>query len=332
MEQQLVERAGLTFEAISAVGVRGKNLVATLKGLWTLGQGYRQSRQIIRRFRPDVLFVTGGYVAVPVTLAARQMRVPVIIYLPDIEPGLAIKFLARFADKIAVTAAEAQQFFKPGLSVVTGYPARAALFEPINNAQADKKAARRRLGLDETLPVLFVFGGSRGARSLNQAISQEVEAYLAVCQIIHMTGHLDESRVAEKRAALAAPLQRRYQVYSYLHDEMIAALIAADLVISRAGASTLGEFPAVGLPAVLVPGPFAGLHQALNANYLAQHQAAVVVDNADLRDKLKPTVIDLITNEEKLEAMRQASQSLAQPQAACRLAQEIIKVSHYGRN
>lgn len=336
MEQALVERAGLTFESIAALGLRGKNPFASGQGLWALSQGYRQSRQIIRRFRPDVLFVTGGYVCVPVTLATWQAGAPIVIYLPDIEPGLAIKFLARFAKRVAVTAPEAQQFFKPGLTVVTGYPVRDELFSPSlkgggwGEVGEVKVAARRQLGLRDDLPVLMVFGGSRGARSINQAVTQQLEAYLQVSQVVHVTGTLDEAWVLARRAELPPDWQIRYRVSAYLYDEMVTALLAADLVISRAGASVLGEFPAAGLPAILVPYPYAGAHQNSNAAYLARHGAAVVINDADLNQRLKDTVIDLLTNREKLVVMRQACQSLAQPEAASRLAQEILVVSNDG--
>jgi UDP-N-acetylglucosamine--N-acetylmuramyl-(pentapeptide) pyrophosphoryl-undecaprenol N-acetylglucosamine transferase len=336
MEQALVERAGLTFESIAALGLRGKNPFASGQGLWALSQGYRQSRQIIRRFRPDVLFVTGGYVCVPVTLAARQAGVPIIIYLPDIEPGLAIKFLARFAKRVAVTAPEAQQFFKPGLTVVTGYPVRDQFFPPSflggswGEAGEVKTAARRQLSLRNDLPVLMVFGGSRGARSINEAVMQQLEAFLQVGQVVHVTGTLDEAAVLARRAELPPDWQTRYRVSAYLHNEMVTALLAADLVISRAGASVLGEFPAAGLPAILVPYPYAGAHQNSNAAYLARHGAAIVINDADLKQRLQATVIDLLANPKKLEAMRRSSRSLAQPAAAARLAQEILMVSNYG--
>lgn len=333
MEQALVERAGLTFEAIAALGLRGKNPFAAAQGLWALSQGYRQSRQIMRRFRPDVLFVTGGYVCVPVTLAARQAGVPVIIYLPDIEPGLAIKFLARFAAKVAVTAPEAQQFFKPGLTVVTGYPVRDDLFSPSFQGGGwgeVKAAARRQLGLRDDLPVLMVFGGSRGARSINQAVTKDLESYLQISQVVHVTGTLDEAWVLARRAELSPELQTRYHVSAYLHDEMVTALLAADLVISRAGASVLGEFPAAELPAILVPYPYAGAHQNRNAEYLARHQAAVVIKDAELSQRLKGTVIETITDQDKLRAMSRASARLAQPEAATRLAQVIVEVRNRG--
>ncbi len=330
MEQGLVERAGLKFEAIPAAGMRGKNPAAGLRGLWTLGRGYRQSRQILRRFRPDVLFITGGYVCVPVTLAAWQTGVPVIIYLPDIEPGLAIKFLARFANRVAVTVPEAQVFFRPGLAVVTGYPVRPELFAPpFAGPEPARAAARRRLDLLEDLPVLLVLGGSQGALSINRAMMKDLEVYLEVSQVIQVTGAAHEAAVQDRRAGLPPDLQARYKVAPYLHEKMVAALLAADLVISRAGASVLGEFPAVGLPAILVPYPYAGAHQALNAHYLSKHQAAITLNNADLNDRLKDSVMNLITDSTKLQAMSKACKSLARPDAAARLAQAIREVASY---
>jgi len=339
MERTLVEKAGLPFEAISAMGLRGKNPFAALKALWMLGQGYRQSSQIIQRFRPDVLFVTGGYVCVPMTLVAKRFGVPIIIYLPDIEPGWAIKFLAHFAKRVAVTTAETVPFFKQGLTVVTGYPVRAELFnlnEPNKNSVfpknrvfeklAQRKAmARHQLGLIDDLPVLLVFGGSRGARSLNQAITAELEAYLQICQIVHVSGTLDEAWVQAKRNELSADVQPRYHPTAYLHDDMITALLAADLVVSRAGASVLGEFPSVGLPSILVPYPYAGAHQTANANYLAKHEAAIVIQEVDIKQFLRETVIRIITNRQKLKTMGQACQALAKPEAAAKLAQLILE-------
>ncbi len=337
MEQALVERAGLTFEAIAALGLRDKNPVAVAQGLGALAQGYYQSGQIINRFRPEALFVTGGYVCVPVTLAARRAGVPALIYLPDIEPGLAIKFLARFVQRVAVTAPAAQQFFKPGLTVVTGYPVRDDFFSPSlpgggrGEVGEVKAAARRSLGLRDDLPVLMVFGGSRGARSINQVVVNHLADFLPLCQLVHVTGTLDEAWVLARRAELSPEWQTRYRVSAYLHEEMVTALLAADLVISRAGASVLGEFPAAGLPAILVPYPYAGAHQSLNAEYLARQGVALVIKDEDLSHKLKGMVMELLTDKEKLAAMSRAGANLAQPEAATRLAQAIVGIG-YGRN
>lgn len=330
MEQALVERAGLTFEAIEAAALRGKNPVAALGGLLSLGRGYRQSRRIIERFKPDAVFVTGGYVCAPVTLAARRAGVPVVIYLPDIEPGLAIRFLARFARRVAVSAAESRDYFRPGQAVVTGYPVRPDLLAA--DEAARRAAARHRFDLAADWPVLLVFGGSRGARSINRAVAQGIEALLGFCQVIHVTGSLDESWVRDRAAQLSPDLGSRYRVWAYLHETMIDALWAADLVVSRAGASVLGEFPAVGLPAILVPYPYAGAHQNVNADYLARHQAGIVIQDNELDQTLIEQVGQLITNREKLQAMQQASKNLARPEAASHLAQLIVEVGSYARS
>jgi len=329
MEKKLVERAGLTIELIPAVGLRGKNPIITLKSLWTLRKGYQHSMRLIQTYQPDVLFVTGGYVCVPVTLAASRVNLPVLIYLPDIQPGLAIKFLARYAWRIAVTAKESEQFFRPDQTVVTGYPVRSELVATAGDpsGQAD---ARRQLGFLDELPLLLVFGGSRGARSINLAVVDNLQDFLAVGQLLHITGPLDFDLVQTRRAELPARLQARYQVTSYLHDEMVPALLAADLVVSRAGASVMGEFPVAGSPAILVPYPHAGAHQALNADYLARHGAAEVINDEDLARDLKDTVLNLLTNPEKLQTMRTACQRIAVPEAADRLAKEILEVRAYG--
>ena len=324
MEEDLVKRAGLAFEGISAAGLRGKNPLAMLGGLWTLSRGFRQARRLITAFRPDVLLVTGGYVCVPVMVAARLASVPALIYLPDIEPGLAIRFLARLADRVAVTAPPAVQHFRPGQAVVTGYPVRRGLFED------DRAEARARLGLAATqgAPIVLVLGGSQGARSINRAVSQGIETLLHAAQVIHISGSRDGEWVRGRRAELSEPLRARYHVYDYLHEAMVDALLVADLAVSRAGASTLGEFPAAGLPAVLVPYPYAGAHQWANARYMVEAGAAVAVADADLGTALVPTVLSLLTDSARRAALGQAARALAQPGAAQRIAHELEGLAH----
>jgi UDP-N-acetylglucosamine--N-acetylmuramyl-(pentapeptide) pyrophosphoryl-undecaprenol N-acetylglucosamine transferase len=131
LEKGLVEQAGIPFRGISAAGLRGKNPLALLEGVLKLSRGYWQSRRLLAEYQPDVLFITGGYVCAPVSIAAHQAGIPILIYLPDIEPGQAIKFLSRYATKVAVTAPPTQAFFPVGLTVVTGYPVREALIKLI---------------------------------------------------------------------------------------------------------------------------------------------------------------------------------------------------------
>jgi len=203
---------------------------------------------------------------------------------------------------------------------VAGYPVRADFF-------AVKRAeARKVFGLEEGLKTVTVFGGSRGAHSINLALSQCVERLLEVCQVIHICGHIDAEWVMENRDRLPERLRNRYHVYAYLHEEMPSALAAADLAVARAGAATLGEFPALGLPSILVPYPFAGQHQDLNAAYLVHRGAAISIADAELKDKLLPTILSLLENEKALVSMGERARSLARPDAARRIAEELVQL------
>lgn len=322
----MVARAGLPFARVSAAPIRGRapwtvarNLAQMLAGVW-------QALKEIEDFQPGVIFATGGYVSVPVVAAGWLRRVPILLYLPDIEPGLAIRALSRLARRVAVSVEESQRYFPSHKTVVTGYPVRPELLAQISksaNRQIGKREARKALGLEEGLKTLLVYGGSRGARRINLALSRVLDRLLEICQIIHICGRLDAQWVEDQRTELPAHLQTRYKAYAYLHEEMAHALAAADLVVTRAGAATLGELPAFGLPGILVPYPYAGRHQELNADYLASRGAAVKVDDAELEEKLLPTVTELLGNEELLRQMAERSHRLARPEAAQRIADEL---------
>ncbi len=319
MERSLVERANIPYRGISAAGLRGKNPLTQIAGLLKLGRGYLQSRSLLNNYKPDVLFVTGGYVCAPMTLATYRQKIPILIYLPDIQPGQAIKFLSRYATRIAVTAPPAQSYFPTGLTVVTGYPVRADLYT------TDPLSARKRLNLDADRPALLVFGGSQGARSINKAIAapEALRRLLSQAQIIHVSGKLDADWTQAAREALPEALRANYHLYPYLHDEMVAALAAADLIISRAGASILGEATAVGTPSILVPYPYSGAHQWPNAQYLADKGAALIVKDADLQELLVDTVLSLLEDNERRKQMSAAARNLAKPDAAYAIARQI---------
>lgn len=319
MEQELVERAGIAFQGIPAAGVHGVGPLALPRNLFQLGRGWLASRRILREFRPDALFFTGGYVAGPMAYAGR--RVPTLLYVPDIEPGLALKSLARYADRIALTAAESGRYFPSDRrTIVTGYPLRAEL------ADWNREKAARLFNLSGDLPVLLVFGGSQGARSVNTAILNHLSSLLDIAQIIHISGRLDWPAVETVMKELPAELSGRYHAMPYLH-EMGAALAAADLVVSRAGASVLGEFPYFGLPAVLVPYPHAWRYQKVNADYLAERGAAVILQDEILKSRLLPLVKDLLLNPAKRQAMRTAMRTLSRPEAAAAIAGQLIELA-----
>ena len=316
MEADLVKREGIRFEAIPAAGVHGVGLRTLPGNLWQSGRGYFSSRRILRKFRPDVLFFTGGYVAVPMALASRLLgRTKSLLYVPDIEPGLALKVIARFSDRIALTVEESDAFFpKHHGKVVTGYPIRPGL-DRWTNAEA-----RSFFALQEDLPVLLVFGGSKGARSINQALAGALPELLQDMQIIHITGRLDWQMIEKVRAELSTQQLNRYRPYPYLYDEIGAAMHLADLALTRGGAATLGEMPIFGLPAILVPYPYAWRYQRVNANYLMKHGAVEIIEDSQLEEQIVPKVHGLMANPAKREKMSQAMHSLAKPEASARIA------------
>ncbi len=320
MEAGLVERAGLDFRAIPAAGLHGVGLRSLPGNLWRLGRGVLAAGRILREFRPQALLFTGGYVAVPMAVAGR--RIPSLLYVPDIEPGLALKALARFADRIALTAEDSQQYFrKPREATVTGYPTRP------NLAGWTRGRARKALKLSGAAPVVLVLGGSKGARSINRAVLENLPALLELAQVVHVTGQLDWPEVQARAADLKRSQAGRYRAFPYLHEEIGAALAAADLAVSRAGASTLGEYPLFGLPSILVPYPYAWRYQKVNADYLVRRGAAVLLADEHLRDELLPTVEILLKTPARLEEMRRAVRGLARPQAAARIGRLLLEMA-----
>jgi len=319
METQLVERSGIPFRTIPAAGVHGIGPRTLPRNLWQLGRGVLASRRILREFKPDVLFFTGGYVAVPMALAG--WKVPSLLYVPDIEPGLALNTLARFADKIAITAEDSRHYFTHTERIsLTGYPVRPEL------GSWTRQAARQALKLDEQSPVLLVLGGSKGARSINTAVLAALPALVELAQIVHITGELDWPDIAAKAQELTGLQAARYHAFPYLHEQMGAALAAADLAVSRAGASTLGEYPLFGLPAIVVPYPHAWRYQKVNADYLVRQAAAVMLEDESLSDQLLPAIKDLFNQPQKLASMRSAMQQLAHPEAAALIGRQLLSL------
>ncbi|MCS7290304.1 MAG: glycosyltransferase [Roseiflexus sp.] len=351
MEAGIVAReSALPFQAIPAAALRGRNPLTVMRNLVTMARGVAAARRLVERDRPAVILGTGGYVCVPVFLAARMAGIPTIIYLPDVVPGLAVQLLARLSTLVACSVAASGRYlglepldFATAVArltthrqsvrlIVTGYPVRQDLFH------ADRQTCRAAFGLSDELPTLLVAGGSRGSRSINRAIAALLPALLPFMEIIHVCGR--EGDATFLRAAireLPENLQKRYHLFEYLHGAsemlvqsasppaptMVAALAAADLAVCRSGASVLGELPAVGLPAVLVPYPH--VHQEENADYLAQRGAAVKISDAALtrtteRGLLLHEIYRLIHRQEERRAMAKRMRELAQPDAARRIA------------
>ncbi len=292
---------------------------STPRGLILLVMAVVRSMVVIMRARPAVTFATGGYVSVPAALASWLLRVPVVLFLPDIVPGKAVQLLAPLARRIATSTDTAAALLPANKTVVTGYPVRDAF------RTARRNAGRERFGIPADGNVLCVFGGSQGSRSINQALSAWLPELLEQCHILHVCG---PERYGEAQAAaigLSSRARERYQLMPFLDEEdMAMALAASDLVVCRSGASTLGELPACGVPAVLVPLPAAGVHQRENARYLASHEAAVILEDAELESRLGETVAGLLRDRARLTAMAAACRALDRPDAAEAIAAVVL--------
>jgi UDP-N-acetylglucosamine--N-acetylmuramyl-(pentapeptide) pyrophosphoryl-undecaprenol N-acetylglucosamine transferase len=307
---EAVKESGLRFAAYDAVRagpLHGVPLWQVPISLFNLIVGFIQSLILILKHKPRALLLTGGWVNVPIALAAWLCRVPSLIYLPDIEPGLTIKALRPFARKVAVTTDESRVFIPESQMVVTGYPLRRNVLDAVYK----RTEAIARFGLNPRKQTLLVFGGSRGARSINSALLAILPALLKEgVQIIHATGTLDWERVQQ-----LADKPADYHAYPYIHD-MGMAFAAADVVLCRSGASTLGELPLFGLPSILVPYPHAWRYQKVNAEYLSQRGAAVLMEDDKMQTELLPTLRELFKHPETLAQMAAAARALAKPDGA----------------
>jgi UDP-N-acetylglucosamine--N-acetylmuramyl-(pentapeptide) pyrophosphoryl-undecaprenol N-acetylglucosamine transferase len=320
-DREIATRAGLSFRDVTAGPMRGGSRLGTARGSVKLAVGLTQSLRILRSFKPDVVFASGGYGSVGVGLAARMLRKKLLLFLPDVEAGMAVKTLAKMANRIAVTVPAAQAQFPGKKTVVTGYPVREAFFT------AERTSAREALGLDPLLPTLLVSGASSGASRLNHAVSGWANDFLEIGQLLHLCGQADEPWLRAGIEKLPKELSERYHLYAYLHEEMPLALAAADLAVMRSGASVLGELPASRLPAILVPGEYeGGYDQFANARFMEANEAAVVLPQERI-EELHSMVMYLINNETRLTNMRAALGKLARPEAAEELAKLVVEMS-----
>ncbi len=324
MEETLVRQADLQLETITGGAIAGvawpAKVVNGAKLAWSAPKAYR----ILRRFRPDVALMTGGYVAAPVTAAARLTGTPVVIFLPDVEPGQSIRFALPYAKKVGATTSGSAAYVPAEKLVVTGYPVRPELRQALRLSRA---AALAQFDLKAERPTVFVFGGSRGAQAINRALLGILPALLTFAQVIHISGVLTWPEVAAAAEKLTERQKQFYRPFPYLHEEMGAAFRAADLVVARAGASMLGEGPAFGVPMILSPLTWAWRYQKVNADYLTERGAAVQLRDEQLPEKLLPLITSLLQDEARLARMRQAARTLDVPNGAENLADLVLAVA-----
>ncbi|HYE93055.1 MAG TPA: undecaprenyldiphospho-muramoylpentapeptide beta-N-acetylglucosaminyltransferase, partial [Terriglobales bacterium] len=303
LETRLVPQAGFELSLIESAGLVNMGLAARARGLAVLPKSFAQARRLVREFRPSVVVGAGGYVSGPVLLTAALMRVPTLVMESNAVPGFTNRVLARFVDAAAVSFEAALPFFR-GKGVVTGNPVRREFFEV---------PAKER---DPSEFCLLVFGGSQGARAVNEAVVAAL-AHLSgvrdVLRVKHQTGKLDFEKVREAYAA--AGWAGRAEVVEYI-DDMVSAFAAADLIVSRAGATTSFELMAAGRAALMVPLP-GQLEQRRNAEVMQEAGAARMILQEELSgERLAREISALVADPERVTRMSEASRRMARGDAA----------------
>jgi len=323
VEERIAAEMMIPFRSIFIEGMAGKSAPRKAYSLFSAGVGLLQSLAILSRFRPQAIIGTGGYVSLPPVLAANFLKIPTLIHEQNCVPGKANLSCARFADAVVVNFERCGRFFGAKPVHVAGNPIRSG-FLPERLEAADPAESRRNLGLGPNKFTIFLLGGSLGAHSINVAMMEALphldpQRFQLVC----MTGKEDYRRVRDacERAGVTAA------VFHFIED-MITAYTAADLVLSRAGASTLAELCAVGLPAILVPYPHSvDRHQELNARELVEAEAAEIIMNGDLGgEMLAEKIAALSADKSSLDRMRARSKEFGKPDAAERIVNILFEL------
>lgn len=323
LETGLVPKSGYPLELIKVHGFDRSLSPKNIKNLLELPGAVHAAKKIIKEFQPDIVVGTGGYVSGPVLYAAAKCKIPTLIHESNAFPGVTTKILAKYVDTVAVGLADAKQYITQAKKiVVTGNPVRPSILS------TRRENARRLLKLDER-PFILIFGGSLGARDFNKTVVDWISAIAEKNRynILMGTGKFhqyDDVMARLKKNGVDLQKSAGITVSEYIYD-MDVALAAADLVISRAGASTLSELTAIGRPAILVPSPYVtGNHQEHNARAIESGGGAKVILEKDFTPEALLAAVDQIFSDHiKLAKMQEASHKMGIPDATERIYQEI---------
>lgn len=316
LEARLVPANGFVFEAIRSRGLKGMGVLRLLLGLLTVPVSVFEAWRLVRRYRPDVVVGVGGYSSGPVVMTAWLMRVPTAIQEQNALPGFTNKLLGRIVDACFICFEEARPFFPPKRTWLLGNPIRRGL---LDNFLRSRKPHQRF--------TVLVFGGSQGAHRLNECVIEAMGHLVPLKEqlsIIHQTGKRDLEAVRQGYAAHGVDADVREFI-----DDMSAAYRGADLVVCRAGATTLAELTVCKKPSILVPFPFAtDDHQTVNARALVDAGAALMFREAELTaEKLAQAIVALKDDPERLAKMEKAAGMLGRPEAAREIADVLQQLS-----
>lgn len=318
LESRLVPQAGVRFRGLGASGFDRSRPWTLLTAILRIMLSAIRAWLWLGAERADVVIGFGGYVSIPVGLAAVMRGIPLVLHEQNSVPGLANRLLSRWAVHVCVTYEESLSYLAhPSRGILTGNPVRSEVLG------SDAVTGRRVLDVDEDAKMLLVFGGSRGARHINSAIVNLRDRLLEVDNLVVMlvAGAAEAPAVRQALASAGGDAEGRFRVVDYL-DAMGSAIAAADLVVARAGATSIAELTALGAACVLVPYPYAtDDHQTKNARAMQQHGAAVVFSDSELDDQhFGDELMDLLWNGERRASMAAASKALGRPDAAMRVA------------
>ena len=329
MERDLVAKAGYDYAAVEVSSFRrhlnGEGIRHNLRAVRELAASGRKAKDILRRFRPDLVVGTGGYASYPMVKAAAGAHIPTAVHESNIIPGLTTKMLENYADLIMVGFEDCRSHYRhPERIAVTGTPVRGDFF------RLTKAEAREKLGLDDGAPLVVSFWGSLGASHMNEdtvAMLRREQAEGFPFHHIHAVGSGGWSAVSRQLKELGLEGQPRLDVRQYIYD-MDVVMPAADVVLSRAGASTISELTALGKPAVMVPSPYVtNNHQEKNARLLEQHGGAVVLTEPECSgDALYDAAASILSDPAKQSAMAESMRALGIPDATERIYDAVMSL------
>lgn len=322
---------GIPFRAVSTGKLRRYPAFETIVDAVRVPLGVPQAWWILRSFKPDVIFSTGGYVSTPSVVGGTRMA-PVLSHEQTAILGLATRLNARFVDVQALTFETSLAYMKdPSKAVVTGNPVRGSL------RNGSREAGLKTFGFQSDLPVLFVTGGARGSSPLNERIEAILDDLLERIQILHQTGartdNPDFERLSGRQKSLPAGRRERYRVVERIRDEMPDVYAMADLMLARAGAGTVAEIAYLGKTAILIPLPGAGGNeQHRNAEALSSIDGAIVIDQSEASpQRLRDIILELAGNPERRAEIGRNASKAGRPDAASRLADQLLELANRRR-
>ena len=322
MEMQRVPQAGYEIKGLPIMGFDRKNLLKNIKVLYHVWKSQRMAKAIIRDFQPQVAVGVGGYASGPTLNKAASMGIPCLIQEQNSYAGVTNKLLAKKASKICVAYEGMERFFPAEKIMMTGNPVRQALLD----SKVTREEALASFGLSQEKKTVLLVGGSLGARTINERVLQHLdEIAQSGVQFIWQTGKYYSAQIAETLKEKGQPENLR--VMDFISD-MAAAYKAADLVISRAGASSISEFCLIGKAVILVPSPnVAEDHQTKNAMALVNRGAALFVKDAEAQEKLIPLALKTVADDVRLKSLSENVLKLALPNSAEIIAKEVLKLA-----